>query len=94
MAHRMSKAEAQAFAVIEGTAMLPEEQTESLRWTTAIGGRYMGADQAEAYGRGKWRARRVARPRDADEDDRGSRCGQVAQVAYEACATHVIHETH
>ena len=39
------------FAIIEGTVTITEDPDQLLRWATAIGGRYMGADQAEAYGR-------------------------------------------
>jgi PPOX class probable F420-dependent enzyme len=40
-----------AFVVIEGVASISEEPGELLRWATAIGGRYMGADRAEEFGR-------------------------------------------
>ena len=40
-----------AFVLIEGTAELSRDLDESLRWATAIGGRYMGADRAEEFGR-------------------------------------------
>ncbi len=40
-----------AFAVITGTATTSTDPDELLVWGTRIGGRYMGADQAEAYGR-------------------------------------------
>lgn len=40
-----------AYVIIEGTATLSADPTELLQWATRIGGRYMGADQAEAYGR-------------------------------------------
>ncbi|WP_026416576.1 PPOX class F420-dependent oxidoreductase [Actinomadura oligospora] len=40
-----------AFVVIEGTAELGTDLDEMLRWATAIGGRYMGEDRAEEYGR-------------------------------------------
>jgi len=40
-----------SFVTIEGTARLSEDPDELLRWATEIGGRYMGADQAEAFGR-------------------------------------------
>lgn len=40
-----------SFATIRGTATLTSDPEELLRWATRIGGRYMGADQAEAYGR-------------------------------------------
>jgi PPOX class probable F420-dependent enzyme len=39
------------FVVIEGTAELTAEDPEILRWATRIGGRYMGAERAEEYGR-------------------------------------------
>lgn len=40
-----------AFVMIEGTATVSEDVDERLRWATRIGGRYMGEDRAEAYGR-------------------------------------------
>jgi len=39
-----------SFVVIEGIAELSEDPAELLRWSTAIGGRYMGADRAEEFG--------------------------------------------
>ncbi len=39
------------FVIVEGTATLTEDPVELLHWATVIGGRYMGSDQAEAYGR-------------------------------------------
>jgi PPOX class probable F420-dependent enzyme len=38
------------FVIVEGTATVTENPDELVRWATVIGGRYMGADQAEAYG--------------------------------------------
>jgi len=40
-----------AYVQIEGTAVFSDDMAELRRWATRIGGRYMGADQAEAYGR-------------------------------------------
>jgi PPOX class probable F420-dependent enzyme len=40
-----------AFVVLEGEVSVSEEPGELLRWATAIGGRYMGADRAEEFGR-------------------------------------------
>jgi PPOX class probable F420-dependent enzyme len=40
-----------AFAMIEGTAEMIAGAPDLLHWTTRIGGRYMGAELAEAYGR-------------------------------------------
>jgi PPOX class probable F420-dependent enzyme len=40
-----------SFVVVEGEALLVEDDELKLRWATTIGGRYMGEDQAEAYGR-------------------------------------------
>lgn len=40
-----------AFMQIEGTAALSADSDALLHWTTRIGGRYMGADLAEAYGK-------------------------------------------
>jgi PPOX class probable F420-dependent enzyme len=40
-----------SFVTIAGTATLDTDPAELLRWAIRIGGRYMGADKAEAYGR-------------------------------------------
>ena len=40
-----------AFVLIEGTAELSEDPDALLEWAIRIGGRYMGADVAEAYGK-------------------------------------------
>lgn len=40
-----------AFVLVEGTVEISDDPDALLRWATVIGGRYMGADQAEAYGR-------------------------------------------
>ena len=39
------------FVIVEGTAELATDDPEMLRWATSIGGRYMGEEQAEAFGR-------------------------------------------
>jgi PPOX class probable F420-dependent enzyme len=39
-----------AFVLVEGTAELSDDLDELRRFATLIGGRYMGADQAEAFG--------------------------------------------
>jgi PPOX class probable F420-dependent enzyme len=39
-----------AFVTLAGTVTLSTDPAELLSWGTRIGGRYMGADQAEAYG--------------------------------------------
>ncbi len=39
-----------AFVIVEGTVTLSDDPGELRHWATAIGGRYMGEDQAEAYG--------------------------------------------
>ena len=39
------------FVAIEGTVELSEDLDETLRWATVLGGRYMGAENAEAFGR-------------------------------------------
>ena len=39
------------FVVIEGTAELKAKDPDLLHWATRIGGRYMGAERAEEYGR-------------------------------------------
>ena len=40
-----------AFVQVEGIASFSEDLKEMLHWATRIGGRYMGADQAEAFGK-------------------------------------------
>ncbi|RFU38757.1 PPOX class F420-dependent oxidoreductase [Actinomadura logoneensis] len=40
-----------SFVMIDGVAALTRDPDELLRWATAIGGRYMGADRAEEFGR-------------------------------------------
>ncbi|RMG94837.1 MAG: PPOX class F420-dependent oxidoreductase [Chloroflexi bacterium] len=40
-----------AFVIVEGTVTLTENAPDLVAWATRIGGRYMGADQAEAFGR-------------------------------------------
>lgn len=40
-----------AFVQIEGIASFSDDLDEMLHWATRIGGRYMGADQAEAFGK-------------------------------------------
>ena len=40
-----------AFVMVEGTVEISEDLEENLRWATRIGARYMGADQAEAFGK-------------------------------------------
>jgi PPOX class probable F420-dependent enzyme len=40
-----------AFVMIEGTVTLHDDVDAMLPWSTAIGGRYMGADRAEEFGR-------------------------------------------
>lgn len=40
-----------AFATIAGEATTSTDPDELLRWATRIGGRYMGAEHAEAYGK-------------------------------------------
>jgi len=40
-----------SFVVIDGTAEVSHDMDELLRWATALGGRYMGADRAEDFGR-------------------------------------------
>jgi len=39
------------FVLIEGVAALSDDLAEMLGWATRIGGRYMGADRAEEFGR-------------------------------------------
>lgn len=40
-----------AFVKIEGNIIISEDPGEMLYWTTRIGGRYMGKENAETYGR-------------------------------------------
>jgi PPOX class probable F420-dependent enzyme len=40
-----------AFVTVRGVAELVEDPAQVLAWATRIGGRYMGADRAEEYGR-------------------------------------------
>lgn len=40
-----------AYAIIEGTADFSDDPDELLEWATRIAGRYMGQDQAAAYGK-------------------------------------------
>lgn len=40
-----------AFVIVEGTAVTSEDPHELVDVATAIGGRYMGADRAEEFGR-------------------------------------------
>ena len=39
-----------SYVMIEGTATLSDDLDELRRWATVIGGRYMGADRADAFG--------------------------------------------
>jgi len=40
-----------AFVTMSGTVEMRQDLDEMLRWTTHIGGRYMGDDRADEYGR-------------------------------------------
>lgn len=41
-----------AYVIVEGTAVnSPIDQEQLLRWATRLGGRYMGVDRAEEYGK-------------------------------------------
>ena len=40
-----------SYVLIEGTAQVSTDMEEMLVWATRIGGRYMGADRAEEFGR-------------------------------------------
>ncbi|MFF3437055.1 PPOX class F420-dependent oxidoreductase [Streptosporangium sp. NPDC002721] len=51
-----------SYVMIEGIVTLSSDQDELLRWTTEIGGRYMGRDRADEFGRrngvpGEWLVR-------------------------------------
>ena len=39
------------FVIIEGTVEITEDAEALLQWATRIGGKYMGQDQAEAFGK-------------------------------------------
>jgi PPOX class probable F420-dependent enzyme len=39
-----------AYVMVEGTVTLSDDLDEMRSWATRIGGRYMGADQAESFG--------------------------------------------
>jgi PPOX class probable F420-dependent enzyme len=39
-----------SYVTIDGTATLSDDLARLLRWATVIGGKYMGADQAAAFG--------------------------------------------
>jgi PPOX class probable F420-dependent enzyme len=40
-----------SYVLVEGTAEVSEDMGDLLDWATRIGGRYMGADAADAFGR-------------------------------------------
>jgi PPOX class probable F420-dependent enzyme len=40
-----------SFVVVEGTAQVSRDLDDMLRWATRIGGRYMGGDRADEFGR-------------------------------------------
>lgn len=40
-----------AYLIVEGTASWSSEPAALLHWATRLGGRYMGEEQAEAYGK-------------------------------------------
>jgi PPOX class probable F420-dependent enzyme len=40
-----------SYVTIEGTATIIQDAPDILEWATRIGARYMGADEAEAFGR-------------------------------------------
>lgn len=40
-----------AFVTVRGVAQISDDPEELLRWATRLGGRYMGAERAEEYGR-------------------------------------------
>ena len=61
-----------AFIHIRGHVTLSDDLEELLRFATAIGGRYMGADRAEEFGRRKGRAGRAAGAAPSGACDRGS----------------------
>lgn len=51
-----------SFVLVNGTVELSDDLDELLRWATVLGGRYMGAERADEYGRrnavpGEWLVR-------------------------------------
>jgi PPOX class probable F420-dependent enzyme len=40
-----------SYVTLSGSVEISHDEDELLRWATALGGRYMGEDQAEAFGR-------------------------------------------
>jgi PPOX class probable F420-dependent enzyme len=40
-----------SFVIVEGEARISEDATDLLAWSTILGGRYIGADRAEEFGR-------------------------------------------
>jgi PPOX class probable F420-dependent enzyme len=40
-----------SFVTLEGTVVLADNPPDSLRWATALGARYMGAERADQFGR-------------------------------------------
>jgi len=40
-----------AYVLVEGTCTVSHDLDDMLEWATKIGGRYMGADKADAFGR-------------------------------------------
>jgi hypothetical protein len=40
-----------SFVTIEGEATISEDPEQLLAWSTVLGGRYMGAERAEEFGR-------------------------------------------
>ena len=39
-----------AFVIVQGRAAISEDPEPLRHWATVVGGRYMGAEQADAYG--------------------------------------------
>ena len=39
-----------SYVIVHGQARLSDDQDELRRWTSVLGGRYMGADRADEYG--------------------------------------------
>ncbi len=39
-----------SFVIVEGTAVIEDDLNALREWATRLGGRYMGADEAEAFG--------------------------------------------
>src|SRR5438105_7530590 len=60
-----------SFVVLEGPVELSDDLEQVRRWATVLGGRYMGEETAEAFGRAQRRPRRAPGPPPPREGDVG-----------------------